>query len=205
VTDKDQLAGSAGAAIPGLIAPGPLGAALGLLTGELSRRAWVELKLLWSRPMKAAVRISGLSREELEERIRDDPRLVPLAARVLHEAAMTGCPEVLDLLGAALGDGVIHPDQSDDTELILGGLARLRPVHIRLIRHLGPEAPDADGTWTASLVGEREAVTEDEASRLLFDLAAAGFMTMHNAWNALGFTVSGRGVRLLEVIDALDA
>jgi hypothetical protein len=36
---------------------------------------------------------------------------------------MTGHPEVLDLLGAALGDGVLHPDQADEIELILQGLA----------------------------------------------------------------------------------
>ena len=203
----EGLGRDTGGLLPGLILGGPM-ALLGLITGPLAARSVQELKLLWSRPMRAAVRISGLSREDIEERLREDPRLVPLAVRVLHEAAMTGQQEVLDLLGAALRDGGRHPDQADDIELILSGLARLRPAHTRLLRQLGPEAPQDNGsaiTWGPAVVGDRQAMTEDQANRLLFDLASSGFMTMHGAFGGLGFTVNDRGVRLLEVIEALNA
>jgi hypothetical protein len=48
-------------------------------------------------------------------------------------------------------------------------------------------------------------MTEDQANRLLFDLASSGFMAMHGAFGTLGFTVNDRGLRLLEVIEALKA
>jgi hypothetical protein len=73
----DELTGDIGAALPSLILPGGIGTMLGLLTGPLARASVRELKLLWSRPLKAATRIPGLTREELEERIRNNPRLSP--------------------------------------------------------------------------------------------------------------------------------
>jgi hypothetical protein len=54
-------------------------------------------------------------------------------------------------------------------------------------------------------VAERGTITEGLSDRPLFELAASGFMTMHSAFGALGFTVNDRGVRLLEVIDSLKA
>jgi hypothetical protein len=131
----------------------------------------------------------------------------PTSRSSVLASRMTGQEEVLDLLGAALGDGVRHPGQADETELILSGLARLRQAHTQLLNRLGPERPQADDgsmiTWGPEAVGVRVGMTEDQANRLLFGLASSGFMTMHGAFGGLGFTVNDRGLRLLEVIEAL--
>ena len=81
------------------------------------------------RALRAAVQMSGLTREELAERICTTPKLVPLLTRVLHEVGMTGQVEVLDALGAALGDAIREPSRSDEVELVLIGLESVRKQH----------------------------------------------------------------------------
>lgn len=80
----------------------------------------------WSRnrsdAMKAAVRTSGLTRQDLAERIQEESQLLPLVTRLLYEAAMTGQGALLEAKGAAFGAAAVEPSRTSDYELILGGL-----------------------------------------------------------------------------------
>ena len=81
----------------------PFGGALEPLVRRMSVAVRHEHARRHSIAMKAAERRSGMSREDLEERIASDPDLVPIAVRVLHAAGSTGDEKLLKLLGAALG------------------------------------------------------------------------------------------------------
>ena len=94
----EDLAGGAIELIPGV----------GPLLAPLAKRAFKSIREEWARnsskALRAAERISGMSREELSDRISDDPRLIPLVTRVLYAAGMTGQDTILRALGTALGD-----------------------------------------------------------------------------------------------------
>ncbi len=83
--------------VPGL---GPL---LGPLAARLSQALGEEWQRNTSRSLRAAEKVSGLSREDLAEAIAADPRLVPLLTRVLFQAGMSGSDDKLQALGAGLG------------------------------------------------------------------------------------------------------
>jgi len=197
---SDEIPGALAATlVPGA---GSLAAPVLKFLAKESRR---ELKRLRSRALKAAERTSGLTREELSAQIVNEPRLVPLATRVLFEAGMTGQDEILDALGAALGEAARAPERCDELESVLIGIARIRRAHIKVLRALGPDRPRAgDGrevTWGGANAAEKVAIDEETVRRLLADLAAAGFMTGWSAFDDLGYTVNALGLALLEVLD----
>lgn len=107
------------------------------LVKRLARASVEEQRRNRSRALAAAERVSGLSREDLGEHIADHPELIPLLARVLHAAAMTGQEDILAGLGAVLGKAVgDDPERLDEAEFILGIMADLRRQHIHVLRCL---------------------------------------------------------------------
>ena len=162
--------------------------------------------------------MSGLTREELAERICTTPELVPLLTRVLHEVGMTGQVEVLDALGAALGDAIREPSRSDEVELVLIGLESVRKQHIRVLALLReapePSAPnsatatDPEPLWMrAADVAARGVATEESAAALLTGLANAGFAREAGAaWDSgVSYRITPLGETLLDVLDQLRA
>jgi hypothetical protein len=200
---KDETAGALVAAIPGV---GPLAA---LAVTYLTEKSREELARNQSRALAAAEKVAGLSREELRERIDSDPRLVSLVARVLFEAGVTGQDEVLDALGAALGDALADPSRSDDAELILLGISRIRRSHIELLRLLASHpgsAPEADAPyWNLGNVADLTGVGLDEASRLANDLLGAGFLRGDPAFGTIAYWITEHGKTLLEVLQTLES
>src|SRR5690348_14978407 len=116
----DELVASAVESIP-LI--GPVSAVFAKRMPKKVREEWARNN---SEALKAAERMSGLSREELADRISENPRLIPLVIRVLYTAGMTGQGTILRALGTTLGDAVRDPRKIDEAELLLIGMANLR-------------------------------------------------------------------------------
>ena len=147
----EDLAGGATELIPGV----------GPLLAPLTKRALKSVREEWARnnskALRAAERISGMSREELSDRISDDPRLIPLVTRVLYASGMTGQDTILRALGTALGDAVQNPEKVDEAELLLIGISDLRRHHVVILEAIARERPKSEMSgsttyWTARLL-----------------------------------------------------
>lgn len=172
-----------------------------------------------SRALDAAVAMSGLSRDDLAERIASDGRLVPLVTRVLYAAAMTGQDEILDALGAALGTAANDPDQTDEVELLLIGLTDLRRHHVRVLRsaagppiwlepereHDGVEpakiAPVDDAqSWNIEGLASVSGLQTEVAYIAATGLANAGFLQAFSAFGGTGYQITSLGRNLIDVL-----
>jgi hypothetical protein len=105
--------------IPGfgwLIAP------LGKRGAEAVAREWARNR---SVALRAAERVSGMSREELEDAISANPGAASLTVRLLLAAGMNGYDATLKGMGATLGHAVHEPDLISEAELILAAMADL--------------------------------------------------------------------------------
>jgi len=136
---KDALTGGAMealAALAGVAVPGS-GPALQLLAQKIRQ----ERERSASTALTRAEQITGLTREELADEIARDPRLVPLAARLLHAAGMNGHDRTLQAMGAALGAAVNRRESLDECELILTALGDLTDSHAAVLAVMAQEVP----------------------------------------------------------------
>jgi len=128
---EDSLPADLVSEVSSLVVPG---------SGSVVRRMFVAVVGEWSRNRSAALaaaeRTSGLSRDDLAERIEAHPELVPLVTRLLWEAAMTGQHALLEAMGAAFGARVDDLPRAADYELVLGGLRNLRGEDMATVRKL---------------------------------------------------------------------
>lgn len=94
----------------------------------------------WSRSrreaFKAAGQAAGLSPSDFLQHIAENPNLIPLAARLMWQATMTGQQARLEALGAVYGLAFDHPDSLDDVEVILETLPSVRTHDVRVLRGL---------------------------------------------------------------------
>lgn len=147
--DADSLGGAALeglAALGGVAFPG-----LGVVSQFMFRTVRREWERNTSTALKAAVAAAGMSREELAEKIAGDPRLVPLATRLLYAAGMNGHDRTLRAMGGAFGSTVRDRDSIDECELILTALADLTDNHGYVLQLLGEQPPrdgEREGQWT---------------------------------------------------------
>ena len=200
---------------------------LGLLSGpvaRLSAKARAELARNRSTAVRAAETLTGMAREDLGERIADNPQLVPIAARVLWQAGMTGQDEVLEALGAVLGNAAAHPERSDEAELLLLGVESIRRQHIRLLRAMSgtpqwksgePEpyeglqpaevtALGEEERWNIEALADAAGCSEDAASLAATGLANAGFARALSVYGGTGYQVTELGRSLLLVLAVYD-
>ena len=160
-----------------------------------------------------------MTREDLGERIAAHPRLVPIAARVLWQAGMTGQEEILEALGAVLGNAAAHPDRADEAETLLMGVESIRRQHIQLLRamarsprwqtkerepYAGLQPPEVTALgeaarWNAEALAEASRMSEDEAA-----LVATGLARALSVYGGTGYQVTDMGVTLLEVLRLYD-
>ena len=169
----EDLAGGAIELIPGV----------GPLLAPLAKRAFKSIREEWARnsskALRAAERISGMSREELSDRISDDPRLIPLVTRVLYAAGMTGQDTILRALGTALGDAVQNPEKVDEVELLLIGISDLRRHHVVILEAIAKERPKSEMTggaiyWTPSSLANEVDHTLDLVNICIAGLVRGG-------------------------------
>lgn len=89
-----------------------------------------------STALKAAERSSGMTREEIGDALVATPHLVDPVTRVLYAAGMNGDDEILEVLGGILGHILITPDDTEEAELILAGIAELKRIHLQVLSGL---------------------------------------------------------------------
>lgn len=168
------------AEISGSIVPG---------SGPITRRLLQTVKGEWSRNRSTALRmaeeISGRSREDLAEEVVRRPELVPLVTRLLYEAGMTGHDQMLKTMGAAFGRSIAEPEQFDECEAILIGVALLRPEDVQVLRSLGgrrvlsgqpPEGQPSEVYYTTD-IAEEAGLDVRLVAMSLTRLSNAGFLS----------------------------
>ena len=106
----------------------PTGLSFDFAVEALGRTLWSGIREEWARRTSRLIRIaeidSGLSREDLSERIREHPQLVPLVTRIVFLAGTRGSDDVLRGLGSLLGTLAENPARTDEAEVQLLQLAK---------------------------------------------------------------------------------
>jgi hypothetical protein len=200
----DELVAGAVESIP-LI--GPLSAVFAKRMSKKVREEWARNN---SEALKAAERMSGLSREELADRISENPRLIPLVIRVLYTAGMTGQSTILRALGTTLGDAVRDPKKIDEAELLLIGMANLRRHHIVILEIMTgtrphPTEPDTLFTnWTSEALAEKSTYSHDLVNICIAGLVQSGLISQVGDAYGLCYEISDLGRTALKVMDQLD-
>jgi hypothetical protein len=198
----EDLAGGVVELIPGA----------GPILAPFAKRAFRRMQEEWARnnstALRTAERISGMTREELADHISENPRLVPLAIRVLYAAGMTGQDAVLRALGTALGDAVRDPEKIDEAELLLVGMADLRKQHIVILEIMTepPRPLEADTSfyWHSELLADKSGFSRDLVNMCISGLARSGLIRpVENAYGVC-YEISDLGRTALEVLDELD-
>lgn len=214
MADREGLLPSAAeaaiGAIPGvgpLVAPfaGPLVQAL---TAERARRRSVAIK--------AAEHASGMSREDLEELLATDPRLVSLTITLLYAAGMNGHDETLQRLGTVLGFAAAQPQFAEEAADCLEALKGLRDGHLWVLAFAESRAEEAppganeatpapnDGRWSSKEAAEATGIEPELVSGYIAGLVAAGLVTnarilTYPGGSPVDYTITGLGRRLVRM------
>jgi hypothetical protein len=178
-----------------------------------------EQERLRSRAISAAERTSGLSREDIGERVAANPRLVPLVTRVLLLAGMNKQDEMLDLLGAALGEAAADLGRADEVDMILAGLTNLRAEHIKVLEMMSTSPrwsrPSQEGrererkgstAWNPEALADSTGLSDDVAWQCVLNLESAGFVRSKPMAGfsisepSTGYSVSPMGEVVLDVL-----
>jgi hypothetical protein len=194
----DELAGGAVGMIPVL---GPI---ITPLASRFSRRLREEWARNSSTALSAAEQASGMTREELGDHIAENPALIPLTIRVLYSAGMTGQDTILRALGTTLGNAVSHPDQIDEAELLLIGMADLRKSHMDVLeimteRPLNPKDPSSVVYWSARSIAENSSYSLDIVTMCLSGLLRGGLITAVDDAYGVCYEISDLGRTALDV------
>lgn len=168
-----------------------------------------------SRALKMAERTSGLTREDLAERIENQPELVPLVTRLLWEVAMTGQGPLLEAMGAAFGAAVAEPSRTVEYELILGGLRNLHGDDVRILREMRDrqvfhqqaeeeETQESAEFQTARRLGERLRTSEAAMAFGLVRLVNQGFASSMTVLSGTRYEITGLGRLLYDALERMN-
>jgi hypothetical protein len=203
----DRLADDLGAGAIELI-PG-----IGPVLAPFARRAFKNMRAEWARnsskALRAAERLSGLSREELADRISENPRLTSLTIRVLYAAGMTGQDTILTALGTTLGHAIQDPEKIDEAELLLSGMTELRNHHIVILRIMTeklphPTEPDTFIYWSSEPLAGKSGYSRDLVNICIAGLMRSGLIrTVEDAYGVC-YEISALGRTALEALDELN-
>ena len=176
--------GLAPALVAGALDLLPGGGLLGVF-GERGARLVLEE---WQRNRSLALRLAseraGLSREDLEELVAENPRVVPLLIRTLHAAGMTGQDKTLRLLAGFLGDALADVSKICDVETLIGAIQNLTEHHIKVLEIVAsapseyPQLAEKAGDhWTTGLVIGISSMRSELALAGVQGLLATGFVS----------------------------
>jgi hypothetical protein len=144
-----------------------------------------------STALRAAEATSGLSREDLAERIAEDPRLLPLVTRLLYVAGMNGHDGTLGAMGAVFGETVRNPNTVDEAELLLTALADLNDTHARVLRvmtELPPPLAGSTAGWSWGTIAEPSGLSVRIVGLCIATLIARGLVRTHGLFPGGGTT-----------------
>ena len=185
---------------------------VGNVLSVFAKRGTKEIRQEWARnsskALRAAERMSGLSREDLTDRICENPRLIPLVVRVLYTAGMTGQDTILRALGTALGDAVRDPEKVDEAELLLIGMTNLRRHHIVILEIMAkpphPTNPNKFTYWTPESLADESTYDLYLVNICVAGLAQSGLISQVGDAYGVCYKISDLGRSALEVLDELD-
>jgi len=198
----DQLGGEVADFVLEIVGAGIPGA--GLVAQPLFRKVREEWTRHRSTALRAAVSTSGLTLNDLRERITEDPRLIPLVTRLLYAAGMNGHDRTLKAMGAAFGRATREPDAMAECELILTAIADLTGDHARTLQLLTTEPPEFSGTalvWTPELLQRRSALSSRTTMLCLAALVARGLVDSTSGFGGVTVCrVTSLGYEVLQVL-----
>jgi hypothetical protein len=210
--DEDNLADSlVSDALSTLV---PFGGTIGERTMRAVRREWARNT---SGALKAAERASGLTREDLEVWIDQDPRAVPLYMKVLWTAGMNGHDATLRAMGAVLGQAAKASARGDDealirAELALQAMSELGPLHFAVLSVISESVVliEHDGAenftqFMPSFVSERAGMSESLTSQCLLNLANAGLAEFKTVFDGNAYPLTELGRAVLRAAEAVHA
>jgi hypothetical protein len=140
---------------------------------------------------EAASLTSGLSQDDVVERLLDSEELQPVVARVLDAALRTNSTDTLRLLGAVLGASVSDRARKIDEDLMLvDGITGLEPGHLRVLELFeGPADPsNPDVNWGVELI---TAASADNMSAVASQAAIGGLLSRGLIQTMSGFGQGG--------------
>lgn len=159
--------------------------------------------------------MSGLSREDLAERIADNPPLVPLLTRVLYVSAMTGQDEVLAALGAALGAAASDEQTIDEAEFMLARVEELRRHHFQILHVFDSRSPyqthrmskqgERIDYWREDEIIAKVPMRQDLVEMALAGLHTSGLLQLERMAEGNIWTVSPFGKDVLQLVAAVSA
>lgn len=170
----------------------------------------------FSTALKAAVQVSGRSREDLQDLFENDPTFAPLYLRVLWAAGMNGHDETLRAMGATLGEAVRAADDRDsidDADQALLAMGTLGPRHFKVLRTLidfprllqKSDIRRGDGD-VARDVAHYSGLAEDRAIWCLEGLVGAGLVASRGSFlGAVNYTVTRLGAAVVHASDVVAA
>ena len=142
--------------------------AVAAVAEERGRRASVALK--------AAERISGLTREQLDDLIADDPRTISLTIRLLQAAGNSGEESVLIMIGALAGAGYKEPDTAQRQETLLLAIEGLTAGHVNMLAVLEREQTGPAMRFEPPQIAAWLAESEDVVRMLGMGLLSRGLI-----------------------------
>jgi hypothetical protein len=162
----------------------PGGGLLGVFGERGTRLVLQEWQRNRSLALSLASERAGLSREDLEELVAENPRVIPLLIRTLHAAGMTGQDEAIGLLAGFLGDALADVSKISDVETLIGAVQNLTEHHIKLLEIIAsapsdyPQLADLAGDhWTTGLVIAISSMRPELALAGVQGLLATGFVS----------------------------
>jgi hypothetical protein len=185
---------------------------LGPILAPFAKRLSGKIREEWDRntseALRAAERASGMSRERLADRMSEDPRLIPLVVRVLYVAGMTGQDAILRALGTALGDAVRIPENIDEAEILLIGMADLRGHHIDTLKIMTerlphPTEPDQFAYWTSESLANKSGYSRDLVNICIAGLVSSGLIRQADDAYGVAYEITELGRTALEVLNEL--
>jgi hypothetical protein len=146
-----------------------------------------------------------MKREDIEEAIRTDPRLIPLMTRLLFAAGMNGHDRSLAAMGTAFGDAVRDRDSVDECELMLSSLTDLTDLHADVLLAAAGDPGLAGGKpkigWRLDEMQERAGLSGRIAGLCVSTLVARGLVRVEtDFFGSSAYIVTELGSVLLEVL-----
>lgn len=136
-----------------------------------------------SRTLRIACAESGLSPEDLQERIDNHPELVPLVQRTLVASSMSGADDVIFMLAGFLGDAMSKPDMTDDAATLIGVVQGFSGHHVRVleavtkpVREEPPSIVPVPEKWTAGRIAQATGIRLEIAHATVRGLLNSGLL-----------------------------
>lgn len=157
-------------------------------TGALTKRATEAVQREWRRnhsvALRAAERVSGMSREELDDTLLSSRTALPLYTYVLWAAGQNGHDQTLRAMGAVLGTAAqsVRNDNLDslaDAEDTLRAMSSFTTRHFEVLHYLlraqqEPNGPDNGTRFSLAAVAAGTGIAEDAVLRISLRLESAG-------------------------------